>query len=192
MIKRFLSAAAILAVSVTVAQANEFEPALRDFADSQVRGWLSDPAVIQAINSQNGETSSLSEDQIIALDKQWRAETAAGSRPMIDGVLGNALSSYLQQKKDGAEGLVTEIFVMDAKGLNVGQSDVTSDYWQGDEAKWKETFLVGPSSVHVSDVEMDESTQTFQSQVSLPVVDPANGQVIGAVTVGVNVEMLAQ
>ena len=192
MIKRFLSAAAILAVSFSVAQANEFEPALRDFADSQVRGWLSDPTVIQAIKSQNGETAALSEDQIIALDKQWRAETAAGSRPMIDGVLGNALSSYLQQKKDGAEGLVTEIFVMDAKGLNVGQSDVTSDYWQGDEAKWKETFLVGPSSVHVSDVEMDESTQTFQSQVSLPVVDPANGQVIGAVTVGVNVEMLAQ
>lgn len=192
MIKRLLSAAAVLAVTVSVAQANEFEPALRDFADSQVRGWLSDPAVIQAIKSQNGETAALSEDQIIALDKQWRAETAAGSRPMIDGVLGNALSSYLQQKKDGAEGLVTEIFVMDAKGLNVGQSDVTSDYWQGDEAKWKETFLVGPSSVHVSDVEMDESTQTFQSQVSLPVVDPANGQVIGAVTVGVNVEMLAQ
>lgn len=192
MIKRFLSAAAVLALSVSVAQANEFGPALRDFADSQVRGWLSDPTVIQAIKSQNGETAALSEDQIIALDKQWRAETAAGSRPMIDGVLGNALSGYLQQKKEGAEGLVTEIFVMDAKGLNVGQSDVTSDYWQGDEAKWKETFLVGPSSVHVSDVEMDESTQTFQSQVSLPVVDPANGEVIGAVTVGVNVELLAQ
>ena len=192
MIKCFLSAAAVLALSVSVAQANEFGPALRDFADNQVRGWLSDPTVIQAIKSQNGETAALSEDQIIALDKQWRAETAAGSRPMIDGVLGNALSGYLQQKKEGAEGLVTEIFVMDAKGLNVGQSDVTSDYWQGDEAKWKETFLVGPSSVHVSDVEMDESTQTFQSQVSLPVVDPANGEVIGAVTVGVNVELLAQ
>ena len=192
MIKRLLSAAAVLALSVSMAQANEFEPALRDFADSQVRGWLSDPAVVQAIKSQNGETATLSEDQIIALDKQWRAETAASSRPMIDGVLSNALSGYLQQKKDGAEGLVTEIFVMDAKGLNVGQSDVTSDYWQGDEAKWKETFLAGPSSVHVSDVEMDESTQTFQSQVSLPIVDPANGQVIGAVTVGINVEMLAQ
>ena len=192
MIKRLLSAAAVLALSVSVSHANEFEPALRDFADNQVRGWLSDPAVVQAIKSQNSETASFSEDQIIALDKQWRAETAASSRPMIDGVLGNVLSGSLQEKKNGAEGLVTEIFVMDAKGLNVGQSDVTSDYWQGDEAKWKETFLAGPSSLHVSDVEMDESTQTFQSQVSLPIVDPANGQVIGAVTVGVNVEMLAQ
>ena len=190
MIKRFLSAAAVLAVSVTVAQANEFEPALRDFADSQVRDWLSDPTVIQAINSQNGETASLSDDQIIGLDKQWRAETAAGSRPMIDGVLGNALSSYLQQKKDGAEGLVTEIFVMDAKGLNVGQSDVTSDYWQGDEAKWQKTYLVGPEAVFIDEVEKDESTQAFQSQLSMSVVDPATGEVIGAITVGVNVDAL--
>ena len=190
MIKRLLSTAALLAVVATGAQANEFEPALRDFAENEVRGWLSDPKVIQAIKSQNSETGGLSEDQIIELDKQWRAETSAGSKPMIDGILSNELSGFLKEKKEGTAGVVTEIFVMDAKGLNVGQSDVTSDYWQGDEAKWKETFLAGASSMHVSDVEMDESTQTFQSQVSLPIVDPADGSVIGAVTIGVIVEML--
>ncbi|MEM8755288.1 MAG: hypothetical protein AAGF90_20180, partial [Pseudomonadota bacterium] len=75
-----------------------------------------------------------------------------------------------------------------AKGLNVGQSAKTSDYWQGDEAKWRETYLVGPDAIHVSDVEEDESTQTFQIQVSLPIVD--GGAPIGAVTVGVDVEHL--
>jgi hypothetical protein len=85
----------------------------------------------------------------------------------------------------------TEIFVMDNKGLNVGQSDITSDYWQGDEAKWQKTYSVGASAIHISDVAKDESTQSFQSQLSLPVVDPANNQVIGAVTIGINVEQIA-
>jgi hypothetical protein len=45
--------------------------------------------------------------------------------------------------------MITEMFVMDAKGLNVGQSDVTSDYWQGDEAKWQKTYGAGPGVVFV-------------------------------------------
>lgn len=40
-------------------------------------------------------------------------------------------------------------------------------------------------------MEKDESTQTYQSQLSLPVVDPASNQVIGAITLGINVERLA-
>ena len=75
-----------------------------------------------------------------------------------------------------------------ARGLNVAASAVTSDYWQGDEAKWQETFLAGPGASHVSEIEEDESTQTFQVQVSLPVVD--GGSPIGAITLGVDIERL--
>lgn len=185
--------AATMAGAVSgAAQANEFEPALRDFAAKQVRVWIADAKVVAAIKAQNKETGAYSEEKIVSLDKQWRSETSQDARPLIDSVLKRGISDYLRSKKDETQGMVTEIFVMDAKGLNVGQSDVTSDYWQGDEAKWKETFLKGPDAMHVSEVEQDESTQSFQSQVSLPIVDPANGQVIGAVTVGVNVEQLAQ
>ena len=107
-------------------------------------------------------------------------------------LLSNALSSYLKTVKAVSQGLYTEIFVMDNKGLNVGQSDVTSDYWQGDEAKWKKTYKVGPQAMHIGKVKTDESTQTLQSQLSLSIADPDSGQVIGAVTVGVNVEQLGQ
>lgn len=190
--KRLLLASALTGLLAGPATANEFEPELRDFAANHINGWMADAKVIAAINAQNQETAGYSQDQIMNLDKQWRAETSNQSRPLIDSVLKRELSEYLRAKKESAQGIVTEIFVMDAKGLNVGQSDVTSDYWQGDEAKWQETFLKGPQAIHVSEVEQDESTQAFQSQVSLPVVDPATGQVIGAVTVGVNVEQLAQ
>ena len=76
------------------------------------------------------------------------------------------------------------------KGLNVGQSDPTSDYWQGDEAKWKKTFKVGPNAVHVSEAEMDDSTQMLQSQASVTITDPATGKAIGAITVGINLNEL--
>ena len=111
---------------------------------------------------------------------------------MTKAVLGNELSAYLKKVKAESEGLYTEIFVMDNKGLNVGQSDVTSDYWQGDEAKWQKTYSVGPNTIHVGKVSTDESSQALKSQLSMTISDPATGKAIGAITVGVNVEMLIE
>lgn len=172
--------------------ANEFTAPITKLADTQVRVWIKDPVVVNAVKAQNAKHASMTQAEIDKLDKQWRAETGASDQPMIKAVMANALSKFLDAKKEGSQGLYTEIFVMDNKGLNVGQSDVTSDYWQGDEAKWKKTYSAGAGSIHISDVKKDESTQSFQSQLSLPVVDPANNQVIGAVTLGINIEQLAQ
>ena len=79
---------------------------------------------------------------------------------------------------------------MDNKGLNVAQSVETSDYWQGDEAKWQQTYSVGPDALHISEVEFDDSTGFYQSQASLAIKDPATNEVIGAVTFGINVQNL--
>jgi hypothetical protein len=189
MLAIFVVAPIAFVSGMTVANANEFEGQLRNYADD-VKAWLSDPLVIDAVKAQNAENAGLSQDDIDKLDKEWRAETSATDKPLIDKVLARPLSKFLREKADETEGLITEIFVMDNKGLNVGQSDVTSDYWQGDEAKWQKTFPVGPDAIHMSDVELDESTQTYQSQLSLPVIDSDGITVIGAVTVGINVELL--
>ena len=162
--------------------------ALAELGKSTFPDWLNNSTVIAQVKAQNSRHASLSQDEIIALDKQWRAETSASSQPLISGVLGNELSAYLAEVKENSAGVYTEIFVMDNKGVNVGQSDVTSDYWQGDEAKWQKTYQMGADSIHVGEIELDESSQQFQSQVSMPVVDA--GQVIGAVTVGINVDAL--
>jgi glycerol-3-phosphate dehydrogenase len=183
--------AAIAAITFSgLAIADEFEAPMKKLADSDIRMWIKDPVVVNAIKAQNQKHASLTQADIDRLDKQWRAETGASSQPLIQAVLSNGLSKFLKAKKDVSNGLYTEIFVMDNKGLNVGQSDITSDYWQGDEAKWQKTYSVGPNAVHVSEVKKDESTQAFQGQLSLSVVDPANNQVIGAITVGINVEHL--
>ena len=39
-------------------------------------------------------------------------------------------------------------------------------------------------------VEFDESTGSYQSQVSMVVRDPATGKMIGAITFGINVQSL--
>ncbi len=181
----FLAVSMVL--SSSLASANEFADQITAYA-SEAKSWLSDAAVISAVKAQNTKNAGLSQGDIDALDKQWRAETSASAQPMITEVLGNSLSGFLLGKQDASEGLITEIFVMDNKGLNVGQSGVTSDYWQGDEGKWQKTYQAGAGSMHISDVEQDESTQTYQSQLSLPIVD--GGSVIGAVTIGLNVELL--
>jgi hypothetical protein len=190
--RTILIAAIFVAAHVGATSAHEFEAPMKQLAETEIRAWLADPVVVEAVKAQNATHGSLSPADVVKLDKQWRAETGAAAKPLIDSVLSNKLSAYLKGKQAASKGLMTEIFVMDDKGLNVGQSDVTSDYWQGDEAKWQETFLKGASAVHVSDVAKDESTQSFQSQISLSIVDPSSKTVIGAVTVGVNVELLAQ
>ncbi len=182
-------AAVVLASSVALAAQPNQQAPVPDSLISEIKAWANDPVVIQAIKEQNAKHASLSQDDVDRLDKQWRAETKAFTRrPLIDSVLARPLSAYLKTVKARAGGLYNEIFVMDNKGLNVGQSDVTSDYWQGDEAKWRKTFLAGSNAVFVDEVDFDESTQTYQSQVNISIVDPSSNTVIGAVTVGVNVD----
>ena len=73
---------------------------------------------------------------------------------------------------------------MDAKGCIVCESNKTSDYWQGDEEKWTRSFNEGKGQVFVSEIEYDQSTQSYVIQVSLPVKARA-GAAIGAMTVSI-------
>lgn len=163
---------------------------LRAIIDDELREWASHSTIVDAVRAQNQQHKNLSAEDIMGLDQRWRSEKSAASKPMRQALMANVLSSFLNLKKRSGDGLYTEIFVMDDKGLLVGLSDVTSDYWQGDEDKWQKTFMMGPGAVHIDDVVKDESTRKFQSQVSLPVVDPATRKAIGAITVGIDIAKL--
>lgn len=189
-----LMAALLLAGTVTFAPAALAEEAhvapVKEFITENVEAWLTDPVVVGAIKKQNAETANYAQADIDKLDQDWRAQATAADKPFVNEVLARELSAFLKQKKDGSEGMITEMFVMDAKGLNVGQSDITSDYWQGDEAKWQKTYGAGAAVVFVDEVEQDESTQALQSQASVTITDPESGEPIGAITVGINLDML--
>jgi hypothetical protein len=190
--RRLALAATLAALTVLPAFAadSSHEAKLRQLAEADILSWAQQPTVVEAIKQQNAKHATLTDADIQRLDQQWRAEAKGSGGPLSSGVLANDLSKRLKQVKAQHKGLFSEIFVMDNRGLNVGQSDMTSDYWQGDEAKWQKTFSVGPKVVFVDEVKMDESSQVLQSQVSVSIVDPATNAVIGAVTVGVNVAEL--
>jgi len=183
-------ALALAAFASPALAAQDYAAAMRAMVEDGLRAQVAGPAVRAALAAQNAANAGLAEAEIVARDKTWRAEVAAGGGAMTAAALGSAASAELKAVQEASRGLITEVFVMDVVGLNAAQSALTSDYWQGDEAKFQNTYPVGADAVFVDAVELDESTQTLQSQLSFTLVDPATGAPMGAATVGVNVELL--
>ena len=65
-------------------------------------------------------------------------------------------------------------------------TDKTSDYWQGDEAKFTKSFTDGAGRIFVDDVNFDDSSQAYVVQASVPVVK--DGKAIGVLVVSIDVE----
>jgi hypothetical protein len=187
---RLPSVALLAAMVATPSVAGEFDAAMQAFLDAEISAWSQSAEIVAAIHDQNAENAGLDQAQIDALDLAWRAEIGTSSTPTIDPVLQSAAADFLRGRVDASGGRITEVFIMDRHGLNVAASAMTSDMWQGDEAKFTETYSMGAGAVHFSDVELDESTQRYQAQISVTIVDPSSGEPIGAMTVGVDAEAL--
>lgn len=187
-----LALASILAAHAASATSPDHVTPINALVHDGLHAEIATPAVIAALRARNAENAGVDQARVDALDSQWRDEVKAGGGTLIDAAMGHPVSSDLRAVQARHQGLLTEIFIMDNLGLNVAQSDPTSDYWQGDEAKWQQTYAVGPDAVFIDEIEFDESSQAMQSQVSFSIVDPDTGAAIGAVTVGIDVDMLLQ
>ncbi|WP_103333201.1 PDC sensor domain-containing protein [Pseudotabrizicola formosa] len=164
------------------------EDKARAFVTEALNTWAADPVLISAVLAQNLRHAGLTQADIDRLDQGWMSELGASVQPTISSVLGTPASDMLRNQVELAAGSISEVFVMDSLGLNVASAGTTSDYWQGDEAKFQETYPKGPGALHIGEVEFDESSQAYQVQVSFSLTDPADGSVIGAVTVALNAE----
>ncbi|MBO3759985.1 PDC sensor domain-containing protein [Ciceribacter sp. L1K22] len=162
---------------------------IETFMHESVRPWLSDPLLAAAITAQNVENADLTDAEIDALDRAWRNDVAAGGSPTIEAMLARPLSRILQNRQEGSAHLITEIIVTDRHGLNVAQSTVSTDLWQGDEAKFTRTYGQDEDFVLVEKLELDESTQRRQVHASMPITD-ASGRPIGVITLGIDLEAL--
>lgn len=181
---------ALLAVSMGVAatQARAGDAGIPDKLIDEIRGWSASPVVLLTLEASNKRHDGLSEERILELDKQWRAERKTDDQPLITAVLASPLSSYLTAIQAASLGLYTEIFVMDNKGLNAGQSAITSDFWQGDEAKFQKTFPEGPTAIFIDEPEINKHSGTENVQVNMSITDGTGA--VGTVTVEVNLTEL--
>lgn len=153
-----------------------------------VRSKLEQDIVIMSIQSQNNKFIALSSKEIDDMDKQWRKERESDDQPLIAETLASPVSSYLKQVQIRSRGLYDAIFIMDKNGLNVGQSAITSDFWQGDEAKFEKTFGTGENTVFIDDPEYDKDIGIWISQLSFTIFH--NSKLIGTATVDINLTEL--
>jgi hypothetical protein len=174
-----------VAFSGVLFAAEEAPQKVVDLANSKLVKLGSDPAIVKAVKDENAKGKTLA--QVQELDKKWKA--TPGVADYMSAMMDSECGKHLRSIQDGSS-FYAEIFVMDNLGGNVCMTDKTSDYWQGDEAKFKESYKDGKGTVHISKVKFDDSTQAYVVQVSVPVVD--DGDIIGAITIGVDVDKIEQ
>ncbi|RMF93555.1 MAG: hypothetical protein D6736_01550 [Nitrospinota bacterium] len=172
-------------LSAGMAWAEKAPPEVIDLAHSTLVKWGTEPVIVRAVKEANAQGKSL--EQIKAMDKRWR-ETP-GIADFMQALMDSECGRYLRRLQASAP-YYAEIFVMDNQGANVCMTDKTSDYWQGDEAKFQKSFNGGKGAVHIGDVEFDDSTQAYLVQVSVPVKE--GEKVIGAITIGIDIDRLEE
>jgi hypothetical protein len=170
----------VFAMTMSVA-AEEASQELVEFVDSVLSSYSEDDTILQAVVEENSKGKTLA--QIQEVDGRWKA--TPGIADFMEPILNCDLAEYLRELQDTHD-FLAEIFVMDDLGANVAMTDKTSDYWQGDEGKFKNSFADGDGAIFIDEVEFDESTQVYMVQVSIPVLDGETA--VGAITFGVDLD----
>ena len=138
--------------------------------------------LLESIRAQNRKGMTL--DEIKKIDEEWKP----GSSPLIqelqENKAGNFLKNIIVQQSD----VYSEVFLTDAQCANVAAYPATSDYWQGDEAKFTKSYADGKGEVFIGGVEFDESTKANAVQISVPMI--YNSEAIGVMVIGVKVSVL--
>ena len=145
----------------------------------KLKAWTADKIFIAATRAQNDQHLKMAE--IVRRDQAWMAGKAD---PLVRQITTGQCADRLRQLTSQSP-MYGETFVMDNQGALVCASEKTSDYWQGDEAKWTKSFNEGKGAVFIDRPRLDESTHERLAQISLPIYD--GGKVIGAMTIGIDI-----
>ena len=113
------------------------------------------PVLIEESKKSSQKNADLSQDAIVSLDKKWASEPKDSS--YIKGFMTNAVASELIKFQKENPGFV-EIFLTDKVGLNVGQTNKTSDFYQADEDWWTGAYDSGRGKSYHSEIEYDDSS----------------------------------
>lgn len=159
-----------------------------DESTSAIQEWIKDPIFVNAVKAQNAKNLSL--DQIKKDDADWKQVSKSKGKPnaLMKATYDHPVGAWLRQKNKENKGKFPEAFLCDNQGANVALSKYTSDYWQGDEDKWINSFNSGAGKVFYGEPEFDQSSKAMLVQVSVPVND--GGNTIGVLVVGVKFSAL--
>ena len=179
--------AALLAPAMVVAQGDIGQKELKELLRTKTRTvqhMALNPALIEAVRRQNAE--KLEMQHIKQRDDDWKAndDLTPFKRSLQVNGAGKMLRRYVSRNPS-----LNEAFLTDNQGANVAAFPATSDYWQGDEDKWTESFNEGAGQLFLGPIEHDDSTNTVAVQVSAPLFH--QGETIGVLVVGVTLDYLS-
>jgi hypothetical protein len=189
-----IAAAAAMAIAAQTALADESDvQAAKTMVETEMRPMLELSIVVDPVKAHNAAyPNAPTAEEVIELEQQWYAQKTTTPGDLLREVNDNALSQFLKQLKAISGGRITEILIMGHHGRLVAESDVATDYYQGDEPKYLETYPKGPDAVFVDNVKFDQSANAVQAQASFTLTDPKTGEPIGAATVGLKRGWLSQ
>jgi hypothetical protein len=148
----------------------------------KLKAWTQDPLFIAAVVAQNKQ--HITPAEIDKRDKNW---VAGKAEPLVKQMTTGPCADHLRQLA-ATSPIYSESFVMDDQGALVCANQRTSDYMQGDEAKWIRSFNGGKGAVFIDRPRLDESANEHLAQISLPIM--SGDHAIGAITIGIKVDKL--
>ena len=101
-----------------------------------IKKIAANPDIVQSVVVQNGQRQTLKAIQ--ELDRIWQSsnEITPFKKSLMENKAGILLSRIVELKND----IYSEAFVTDTQGANVAAYPPTTDYWQGDEEKFTESW----------------------------------------------------
>jgi hypothetical protein len=145
---------------------------------SRAQALVADPELVKAVREKNASKESM--EDIARKDKEW----VENARYLLRKELSQSACALRLRELTRDDPVIVEAILMDAQGANVCVSRETSDYWQGDEAKFQRTFGAN-KDVFLDEPALDASTGVYAIQLSVLLRDA--GAKIGALTLSLRV-----
>lgn len=131
---------------------------------------------------------------VMTVDSQWQALVPVTTPELAERILALPGSRALLAWQKSHRGLVTEVMLINDMGTLAAMSQLTSDYWQGDEPKFQrvmENTSANPGAsrpLYVSPIRYDTSAARFQVTVSTPTLPGHGDRANGVIVIGLSIE----
>jgi hypothetical protein len=173
---------AMLVLAATHAGAVDITPGMQKEIDRHVeviKAWAADPVVLKAVAAQNEKGPMDGID-----NAKWK--TMRRSDAVVKEFQASPAGQYLTQKIKESNGSYIEAFLSAAQGEKVAFFEKTTSYIHKGQPKFEVPF--GTGKPWQGKPEFDESTQSHQIQIAVPVL--AGGKPVGVLVVGLNLGKL--
>ena len=153
------------------------------------------PSLHQAVHASNrryGSSLDQIRNRLEGIDEDWTS-TRGTSQFAID-LVGSETSEFLRRVQSLSP-THTEILLTDLQGALVAATNVTTDYYQADEAWWREAYGDGTTgTIFLGGVQFDQSAGANALEVAVPLRESSEDsalQVIGVLKAVIEVSDLA-